>query len=95
MFENANDIIDYTACFLPTIEIKYYNVMIYGPNFFDQPVKINLRTYKSIWKITADQWDDYAIVCFLYYNYFNEYYKMMATDLSKQQVLKVDAKAKL
>ena len=69
--------------------------MIYGPNFFDQPVKNNLRTCKSIWKITADQWDDYTIVCFLYDNYFNEYYKMMATDLSKQQVLKVDAKAKL
>ena len=30
--------------YLPNVEIKYYNVMIDGQNFFDQPVKNNLRT---------------------------------------------------
>ena len=30
--------------YLPNAEIKYYNVMIDGQNFFDQPVKNNLRT---------------------------------------------------
>ena len=39
-FENATDRIVHTKYFLPTVEIKDYNVMIDGQNFFDQPVKI-------------------------------------------------------
>ena len=31
-----------------------------------------------------------AIVCFLDYNYFKKYYKMIAIDLSKQQALDAD-----
>ena len=30
---------------LPTVEIKDYNVMIDGRNFFDQPIKNDLKTY--------------------------------------------------
>ena len=37
--------------YLPTLEIKDYNIMISGQNFFDQPVKNDLRTYGSIQKI--------------------------------------------
>ena len=47
-FENINDRIAHTEHFLPTIEIKYYNVMIDGQNFFVEPVKNNLITYHSI-----------------------------------------------
>ena len=36
-------------CF-PTIEIKNYNVIIAEQNFFDQPVRNNLRTFKNIWQ---------------------------------------------
>ena len=38
----------YPRYFLPTVEIKDYNVMIDGQNFFDQPVKNYLRTYDNI-----------------------------------------------
>ena len=31
--------------------------------FFDQPVKNDLKTYKSIHKIKAGQGDDYTAVC--------------------------------
>ena len=31
--------------YLPTVEIKNYNVMIDGQNFFDQPLRNNLMTY--------------------------------------------------
>ena len=34
--------------------------MIDEQNFFDQPVRNNLRTYDSIWKITTGQGDDYT-----------------------------------
>ena len=39
------------------------------------------------------QGDDYSTGCLLYYTYFKKYYKMIAVDLSKQQVLDVDPKA--
>ena len=49
----------------PTVEIKDYNVMIHGQNFFDQPVKNNLRTYDSIRRIPTGQEDDYTTGCLL------------------------------
>ena len=62
-------------------------------NVFDQPVKNNFRTYDNIQKITIGQRDDYATGCLLDYNYFSEYYKMIAIDLSKQPALDADPKA--
>ena len=67
--------------------------MIDGKNFFDQPVKRNLRTYENTPKIATRQGDDYATSCLLNYNYLNEYFKIMAIDLSKQQALDSDPKA--
>ena len=76
-FENNTDRAVHTKYYLSTVEIKNYNVMINGQNFFDQPVKNN----------------DYMTGCLLDYNYFNKYSKMIATDLSKQQALDADPKA--
>ena len=81
------------AKYLPTVEIKGYNVMIDGQNFFNQPVRNNLRTFDNIWKIAIGLGDDYTTGCLLDYNYFNNYYKMMAIDLGKQQALDADPKA--
>ena len=67
--------------------------MIDGQNFFDQPVKNNLRTYDNVRKIGIGQRDDYATSCLLGYNYFNKYYEMKAIDLSKQQAVDPDPKA--
>ena len=62
-------------------------------NFFDQPVKNDKVTYENIRKITIGQGDDYTTGCLLDYTYFKKYYKMIAVDLSKQQVLDADPKA--
>ena len=70
--------------FFPTEEIKDFNVVIDGRNFFDQPVSNNLRTYDNIRKVATGQGDDYKTGCLLNYNYFNKYYKTIAIDLSKQ-----------
>ena len=66
-----------------TVEIKNYNVMIDGKNFFDQPVRNDLITYDSMQKIVTDQGDDYTTGCLLDYNYFKKFYKIIPTDLSK------------
>ena len=44
--------------------------MIDGQNFFDQPVKNNLRAYDSIRKTAAGHGDDYNTACLLDENYF-------------------------
>ena len=67
--------------------------MFNGQNVFDQPVKNDLRTYDEIQKIATGQGDDYIHGTLLDYNYFKEYYKMIAIDLSKQEALDADPKA--
>ena len=66
--------------------------MIHGNNFFDQLIKNDLKTYDSIQKITTGQGDDYTTGCLLDHPYFKEHYKLIATDLRKQQLLDDDPK---
>ena len=82
-----------TRYYIPEVEIKYYKVIIDGGNFFDQPIKNDLKAYDNIRKTATDQGDDYTTGCLLYYPYFKEYYKLIAIDLSKQQKLDADPKA--
>ena len=92
-FENSTNRTVHTKYYLPTTEIKHCNVMIDGQNLFDQPVKNYLRTYDNIQKVAIGQGNDYTTGYLLCYNYFNNYYKMIAIDLSKQQALDADPKA--
>ena len=91
-FENDDDRTSDEQCYLPIVEIKDYN-MINGGNFFDQPIKNNKVTYGNIRKIATGQGDDYTTGCLLDYPYFVDSYKMIAVDLSKQQVLDADPRA--
>ena len=80
--------------YLLDVEIKdYKNGKKLWENFFDRPVKNNLRTCDTIHKIINDQGDYYTTGLLLNYSYFKKYYKMIATDLSKHQVLYGDLTA--
>ena len=59
-FKNKNDRIVRTGYFLPKVEIKHYNVVIDGRNFFDKPIKNGKIIYETIWKIGTGQGDDYT-----------------------------------
>ena len=59
MFQNEIDRKVHTGYYLPQIETKYYNVMIYGKHFFNQPVESDMRTYDNIQKIATGQGDYY------------------------------------
>ena len=85
-FENNNGRASYKRYYLPQAEIKDYNVMIDGRNFFDQPVKSNSRAYDNIQKIANGQGDDYT-TGLLHYHYFKTYYKMITVDLSNSKSL--------
>ena len=59
--------------YLPNEEIKDYNIMIDGKNFFDQPIKKGKVTYENIRKIARGQWDDCTTGRLLDYIYFKNY----------------------
>ena len=67
--------------------------MIDVRNFFDQPIKNDLKTYDNIRKIAAGQGDNYTTGCLQDYPYFTNYYKLIATDLNEQQKLDADPRA--
>ena len=92
-FENDDNRTSDDEYYLPTIEIKDYNIVINGENFFDQPIKNNKITYDNIRKIATGQGDDYTLGCLLDYPYFANTYKMIEVDLSKQQELDADPRA--
>ena len=71
--------------------------MIDGKNFFhqktffDQKIKSDKIIYENIRKIATGQRNDYRTSCLLDYAYFENYYKIIAVDLSKQQALDPDS----
>ena len=80
----------HSTYYLPKVEIKDYNVMIDGRNFFDQPINNIKKTYENIRKNATGKRDDNTTGYLLDYTYFKDYYKIIATDLSKQQALDAD-----
>ena len=92
-FENENDRTSHAEYYLPKVEIKDYNVMVDGKNFFDQSINNDFKTYENIRKIATGKGDDYTTGCLLNYLYFKENFKIIAIDLSKQQSLDADLRA--
>ena len=92
-FSNDEDRTSHSDYYLRNVEIKDYNIMINGENFFDQTIKNNKVIYENIRKIATDQGDDYATGCLLDYPYFMDTYKIIVVDLSKQQALDADPRA--
>ena len=91
-FENDTQRISGQGYYLSNVEIRNYNVMINGENFFDQPIK-NKVAYENSRKIATGKGEDHTTGCLLDYPYFKDCYKMIAVDLSKQQVLDADHRA--
>ena len=65
--------------------VEYYNVIIDKLAFFDLPIKTEEQAYEKIIDISRN--NEYATGNLLDYDYFKEHYKLIAIDLSKQQVL--------
>ena len=53
-------------------------------NFFDQPVKNDLRTYDNIWTFATGQGNDYATGFILDFVYFKYYYKLIVIGINKR-----------
>ena len=93
LFEKKVARLGHTWYYLPTVEIKNYNVIINERNFFDQPVTNDIRTSENTRKNVIYQGDHYMTRFSLDYPYLKKNNKLIAIDLSKQQALDSDPKA--
>ena len=82
-FKDEDGRTSYLKYYLPNVEIKDYNILIDGNAFFELPVKNIEETCEKIIQIT-DYSGYYTRGNLLDYEYFKEYYKLIAIDLSKQ-----------
>ena len=65
--------------------VKDFNVIIDKLAFFDLSIKSEEEAYKKILDISRN--NEYTAGNLLDYDYFKKYYKSIAIDLSKQQLL--------
>ena len=80
-----NDRQSFSRFYLPNVVIKYYNVIIDKLALFDLPTKTKEEAYEKIIDISRNY--EYTTGNLLDYDYFKKHYKLIAIDLSKQQVL--------
>ena len=84
-YQAADNRQSYSQFYLPKVMVKDYNVIINKLAFFDLPIKTEEEAYEKIIDISRN--NEYATGNLLDYDYFKKYYKLIAIDLSKQQVL--------
>ena len=77
-FKNEDDRTSYYKYYMPSVEIKDYNVLIDGNAFFELPIKNIEETYEKIIQIT-DHSGYYTRGNLLDYEYFKEHYKLIET----------------
>ena len=84
-YQTANDRQSFSQFYLPRVMVKDFNVIIDKLAFFDLPIKTEEEVYEKIIDISRN--NEYKTGNLLDYDYFKKYYKLIAIDLSKEQVL--------
>ena len=84
-YRNADDRQSFSQFYLPRVMVRDYNVIIDKLAFFDLPIKTEEEAYEKIIDISRN--NECTTGNLLDYDYFKKYYKLIAIDLSKQQVL--------
>ena len=79
--------------YLPRVDLKKYNVIIDGRNFYDNPIESDIEKYRELKKVMIGKGEDYTAGSLLDYDYFKKNYKLVAVDLSKQKELDADSRA--
>ena len=65
--------------------VTNFNVIIDKLAFFDLPIKTEEEAYETTIDISRN--NEYTTGNLLNYDYFKKYYKLIAIDLSKKQVI--------
>ena len=79
--------------YLPRINLKKYNLIIDGRNFYDNPIESDIEKCRQLKKVMIGKGEDYTTGSLLDYNYFDKHYKLVAVDLSKQKELDAGPRA--
>ena len=79
--------------FLPRINIRDYNILIDGRNFYDQNISDHFKRYEELRKVMTGRGEDYTTGSLLDYDYRKKNYKLICCDLSEQKVLDANPKA--
>ena len=84
VYRIADDRESFSQFYLPNVMVKDFNVIIDKLAFFDLPIKTEEEAYEKIIDINRN--NEYTTDNLLDYDYFKKHYKLIAIDLSKQQV---------
>ena len=84
-YQTADDRQSFSQFYLTKIMVKDFNVIIDKLAFLDLPIKTEEKVYEKIIDISRN--NEYTTGNLLDYDCFKKYYKLIAIDLSKQQVL--------
>ena len=84
-YQNADDRQSCSLFYLPKVLVKDFNVIIDKLAFFDLPIKAEEETHEKIIDVSRN--NEYTTGNLLDYDYFKKHYKLIAIDLTKQQVL--------
>ena len=83
---NANPFVDepdrvkrngHRKYFLPRVDIKDYNVLIDGGNFYDQNISDDFKKYEELRKVMTGRGEDYTTGSLLDYDYWKNSYKLI------------------
>ena len=84
-YRTADNRLTFSQFYLPNVMVKDFNVIINKLAFFDLPIKTEEEAYEKIIDISRN--NEYTTGNLLDYDYFKKHCKLIAIDLSKQQVL--------
>ena len=84
-YRTADDRQSFSQFYLPRVLVKDCNVIIDEISFFSLPIKTEEEAYEKTIDISRN--NEYTTGSLLDYYYFKKHYKLIAIDLSKQQVL--------
>ena len=78
-YQTADDRQSFSQFYSPRVMIKDYNVIFDKLAFFDLPIKSEEKAYEKIIDISRN--NEYTAGNLLDYDYFKNYYKLIAIDL--------------
>ena len=84
-YRNADNRQSFSQFYLPRVITKDFNVIIVKLAFFNLPIKTEEEAFEKTVDISRN--NEYTKGNLLDYDYFKKYYKLIAIDLSKEQVL--------
>ena len=84
-YRTADDGQSFSQFYLPRVMVKDFNVIIDELAFSDLPIKTEEEAYEKIIDISRN--NEYTTGNLLDHDYFKKHYKLIAIDLSKQQLL--------